>query len=324
MGRRWWEDLAAWADGHGIGVAVGHPEALAAVRGDLTLRRSRGEFHPLFVERIVQYFVDASAERQTGLPRVKALAVLSVPSAARRVVFDLTEGPITTVLPPGHSTRPDLLPGELRKELASGPLAGHQFAFIIVSQKNLAARLGLVTYGRNNVTYGPGTGSYHRLITIAVADALGKDAISRAFRSGSDPRLAPECEGCEVCLKACPTGAIGSDRFLLHPEHCITWFNEKAGEFPEWVLASTHNCLVGCFLCQVACPKNRGMLRFDEPDLVCTAQESAAIYAMDPNPPESAMAKFAAAGAGYELRLFGRNLRTIVAAKRKAAGQVGG
>jgi epoxyqueuosine reductase len=43
------------------------------------------------------------------------------------------------------------------------------------------------------------------------------------------------CGNCEACLRACPTGAIGRDRFLLHAERCITFHNERRGEFPAWL-----------------------------------------------------------------------------------------
>jgi hypothetical protein len=33
--------------------------------------------------------------------------------------------------------------------------------------------------------------------------------------------------------------------------------NEHVGVFPDWIDKSWHNSIVGCFLCQEACPENR-------------------------------------------------------------------
>jgi epoxyqueuosine reductase len=70
------------------------------------------------------------------------------------------------------------------------------------------------------------------------------------------------CKDCELCRRACPTGAIASDRFLLHAERCLTYHNEKEASilFPEWIKPEWHNCIVGCIRCQAACPENRPFL----------------------------------------------------------------
>jgi epoxyqueuosine reductase len=67
------------------------------------------------------------------------------------------------------------------------------------------------------------------------------------------------CEKCSACEKHCPTGAISSDRFLIHAEKCITFHNEKPGHVPfaSWIDPSWHNCLIGCLQCQRVCPENK-------------------------------------------------------------------
>ena len=70
------------------------------------------------------------------------------------------------------------------------------------------------------------------------------------------------CKDCDLCQRACPTGAISSDRFLLHAEKCLTFHNEKDGKipFPKWIKPQWHNCIVGCIRCQAACPLNKSLL----------------------------------------------------------------
>jgi len=53
------------------------------------------------------------------------------------------------------------------------------------------------------------------------------------------------CQTCQACLRACPTGAIAVERFLVRAERCVTFRNEKPGSvpFPAWVNPTWQNCL---------------------------------------------------------------------------------
>ena len=77
-----------------------------------------------------------------------------------------------------------------------------------------------------------------------------------------EARMMERCESCDLCRKACPTGAISPDRFLLRAERCLTYHNEKKGSipFPNWIKPSWHNCIVGCLTCQRDCPENKPYL----------------------------------------------------------------
>ena len=81
-----------------------------------------------------------------------------------------------------------------------------------------------------------------------------------------DLQMMDLCENCAACRQNCPTGAIASDRFLLHGEWCITYHNEQEGDvpFPEWLDSSWHNCLVGCLHCQRVCPANKKVFNWIE------------------------------------------------------------
>ena len=67
------------------------------------------------------------------------------------------------------------------------------------------------------------------------------------------------CQNCAACLRHCPTGAISSERFLLHAERCLVFHNERPGDvpFPDWIDPAWHNCLEGCMHCQWICPENK-------------------------------------------------------------------
>jgi ferredoxin len=80
--------------------------------------------------------------------------------------------------------------------------------------KRLAALSGLAEYGRNNVTSVPGIGSWVQY-TVFLTDAPFDDSNWR-----EKPVMAAECEDCEICMNACPKGAISKDRFLFYREKC--------------------------------------------------------------------------------------------------------
>jgi epoxyqueuosine reductase len=85
------------------------------------------------------------------------------------------------------------------------------------------------------------------------------------------------CQNCSVCLKSCPSGAITAERFLLHAERCIVYYNEQDADvsFPAWMGSSWHNCLVGCLRCQEVCPENKAIPEWFAEGSQFSAEETA-------------------------------------------------
>jgi epoxyqueuosine reductase len=83
-----------------------------------------------------------------------------------------------------------------------------------------------------------------------------------------------DCTSCDICTKACPGGAIGVGRFLLHAERCLTFHNERPPEFPAWLNPSWHHCLVGCMVCQKVCPVNKNVRKWIVDGPTFSAQET--------------------------------------------------
>lgn len=130
--------------------------------------------------------------------------------------------------------------------------------------KTLAVLLGLAKYGRNNIAYVHGMGSYVRL-RCYIATRQVESSYPAPIRPlekdlGSD-YLSDECRGCGICESACPTGAIGNRGFMLDASRCMTLVNEDAKKLPEWYEKSFSHCVVGCMRCQEACPMNDGKLQ---------------------------------------------------------------
>ncbi|HSG27127.1 MAG TPA: 4Fe-4S double cluster binding domain-containing protein, partial [Candidatus Krumholzibacterium sp.] len=129
--------------------------------------------------------------------------------------------------------------GDWRVERIHGPL-----------QKNLAVRSGLGRYGRNNIVYVDGMGSFLTLYCYFTDFDPGRD-------DWGELRMLDECGSCRICRRTCPTGAIRDDEFVIDAGRCLTLYNEVDGEFPEWIAPGSHNALAGCMKCQSPCPANR-------------------------------------------------------------------
>ena len=108
-------------------------------------------------------------------------------------------------------------------------------------------------YGRNNVCYIPGMGSFHRLRAFYSDIPCGDD-------TWGVPRVLEICQTCPLCWDACPTGCIDAIRFLIHADQCLTHFNESENPLPNRIKPEWYKALLGCLKCQQVCPLNKGVL----------------------------------------------------------------
>jgi len=193
------------------------------------------------------------------LPRATSLIVVAVPRPQSKAVFKWNGESRSLILPPTYvayeATRKqveDLLTRILDKE-------GYHVARTALPLKLLAVRSELGLYGRNNICYVPGMGSFLQLVAV-YSDLPCKEDNWR------EAQMMKRCKNCYACRLNCPTGAIPSDRFLLRAERCIVFHNERSGDipFPPWMDPSWHNCLIGCLHCQRVCPENKAFLQWIE------------------------------------------------------------
>jgi len=71
-----------------------------------------------------------------------------------------------------------------------------------------------------------------------------------------DEPLASGCEGCDACVRACPTGALSAAG--LDARRCVSYLTvEHAGPIDPRLRPLIGRRLVGCDACQEACPHNR-------------------------------------------------------------------
>ena len=220
-------------------------EHLYDLKDDIQGHHRQGLFDEEFLTEALSGFDFNSLE---GLPGAKSLIIVAAPQPQVRVTFKPAGKKLPCIIPPTYSYATDRkIESLLRLQLEP---AGYQVKKAILPWKLLAVRSGLAQYGKNNITYIAGLGSFYRLVAFisdfpCAADCWG------------EPQILSDCSECEACTKACPSGAIGSDRFLLHAERCITFHNERPVAFPTWLNPFWHHCLVGCLVCQKVCPANK-------------------------------------------------------------------
>lgn len=183
---------------------------------------------------------------------VRSLVVAAQPSSYSRVLFRLNGEPRELVMPPVFAGYDDVWAAMGRVLEQAAEPAQYRFFRADLPAKSLAAFTGMARYGRNNIAYVPGWGSYIFLagfVTDMPSDDVG----------WIEPATLDRCSTCIACARACSTGAIDGDRFLLHTDRCLPFLNDYPGDFPSWVDPSWHEFPVGCLACQRACPENAGL-----------------------------------------------------------------
>ncbi len=297
--------LLEWAQERGYRVAWGPASVVAEARRGVLERRERGEIEAGF-------FRDA-VEALTGdaLPGLASVVAVAKPAPAHLVRFRRAGAAVEALLPPTY-VRYRATFEEVRQDLARHGLPGARVEQIDGPLKAVAERLGLVRYGRNNVTYAEGLGSYVQLCLFATDAELPTAAAAAA------PALLEACAGCAACAAVCPTGAIDGERVLLHGERCLTRFNEVPGDWPEWLPAAAHECLLGCVACQQVCPANGEM---EVVDTGVEFSETETRTLLEGGGDDGGRAgfgvrcKLAWLGQPYAEPVLGRNLRALLAAR---------
>ena len=265
----------------------------------------QGLFDPDFYNTWLNGF-DFSLSR-SGV-EAKSLFILAVAAPQYRFTFSYHDLTRQAILPPTykHYRRTGEIAGELLARLNEPN--GYQVWRAPLPLKLLAVRSGLAKYGRNNITYVPGFGSFHQLAAFFSDLPYPED-------DWQEPQMLEACHDCTACLHNCPTGAIATDRFLLHAERCLTFHNEQASEipFPDWIDPSWHNSLVGCMRCQLTCPQDRDFWKFIEEGPAFTAQETGWLLAGLPleQLPEVTRAKMLQFDLVSQMEVMPRNLRSL-------------
>jgi epoxyqueuosine reductase len=244
-------------------------------------------------------------QKPASLPKAKFIAVVAVPQPQIRITFNWQGKSIPVVVPPTYNDVVKInrrLRGLLKEKLGKN----YSFVHAILPYKQLAVRSGLAKYGLNNITYIPKYGSFHRL-TAFFTDYESED-------QWQEPKVLEACDGCKKCIKACPTGAITEERFLLKAERCLTYFNEKTAEevFPNWVKPMWHNAIIGCMFCQRVCPYNKDILSWYENRGEFSQDETAYLLGGEYTGRKAGRINEKLQRVGLDLNSFPRNLQALL------------
>ncbi|MBY9013132.1 MAG: 4Fe-4S binding protein [Candidatus Lokiarchaeota archaeon] len=221
---------------------------------------------PIFYGEYKDYF-EFQPEVEFG--EILSLFIITVPQPQYKVIFHWNKKEIPLIIPPTYLHSRDVI--NRVKAFLTEILKpkGYNVEFALVPQKTLAVRTGLAEYGRNNITYVQGMGSFHRPSTFYSDFPYDND-------DWQELCMMDLCKECSACIRACPTGTITEDRFLIHVERCLTFHNEHPAEtsFPDWIDPLWHNCLVGCMHCQKVCPANKKVMNWVEPGPTFSEEET--------------------------------------------------
>lgn len=116
--------------------------------------------------------------------------------------------------------------------------------------KLLAVRSGLAQYGRNNLAYVEGMGTFLTLYAFFTDYPFETD-------DWHEISMMELCGECRRCMKQCPNNCITEDNSIIDVGRCVTLYNEIEGDFPGWMSGDSHSALMGCVKCQLGCPANR-------------------------------------------------------------------
>lgn len=128
--------------------------------------------------------------------------------------------------------------------------------FVGFSQKAKAAEAGIGKIGKNTLVINEKYGSWLTLSTIITNAPLEPDTPAK-----------DDCGECNICVQACPTGAL-SKPYNLNVSKCITYFlchlkREIPKEYRETIGVRIGNCTI----CSDVCPHNKGgNLKVNEKD----------------------------------------------------------
>jgi len=154
---------------------------------------------------------------------------------------------------------------EARVFVDTGPLA----------ERAVALRAGLGWQGKNCTLLTPEHGSWVVLGEVLVNLELEPDVPSclslvrgegktglaiegRKGAGGLSGEVAP-CAGCDLCLRACPTGALCAPR-TVDVSRCLSYLTiEHRGAIPRDLRPALGNRVFGCDICQEVCLVNRGL-----------------------------------------------------------------
>lgn len=263
-------ELIDWAFKNDYKIAWGNISHLTDSYSDFNQQSASGEFNDI-QKRIFQSWGSFHQLKDSEMKNIILIAV-STSGKTRKIIFDCDGTKISTLLPPWYSyNEEDQCIQAIETELST-VLKKYDYTIkkLVGPYKYLSAKLGLGKYGRNNLIYIEGLGSYVRIAGFVTNAEL----IPHSYPEQKINNLILEkCEKCGICKKQCPTQAIGENKFLLHVDRCLSYHSELLNAGSDFDRYAEQDCLVGCLRCQETCPYNNDFIAIGDTSYVTMNQE---------------------------------------------------
>jgi epoxyqueuosine reductase len=221
-----------------------------------------------------QNYGDFHFEPPDDLADARSIVIIAVPQKIRPLIVHKSGKQYHTLIPPTYVYTPVR---NACKEILTRVLktTNHSVTRATLPMKLLAVRSGLGKYGKNNLCYIPGMGSFVRLEVFYTDYEFPSD-------DWQEKKMMEYCADCSLCQQNCPTHCIPADRVLIHADSCLTYFNENEGAFPAWINPRLHHALVGCMRCQLVCPENKNVIHVREAPIMFSEEETAEVLQEKP------------------------------------------
>lgn len=280
-------------------VSINRIRELESYIGNL---RSRGLVDELFFEERLENFDFDISEVMTD---AKSIIIATTIQPIFKVGFYYQGTLHQLIVPPTYSTYTDILAYRLLANKVEAE--GYALKGIQLPEKPLLAMSGLGKYGRNNIVYVDGMGSFHRPVTFITNAVLDETSWYKM-------EIHKKCDNCKACINSCPTRAITEDKFMIKAEKCLTYHNEGSRQIPGWINSEWHNSVIGCMLCQNICPINKEFSGNVDNDVVFSERETSKILndTSTADLSRSTIDKLKQIGLYEDYSVLGRNLSILI------------
>lgn len=123
--------------------------------------------------------------------------------------------------------------------------------------RELAKKAGVGYYGKNCSIINEEYGSFIFLGYILTNLDVKASPIS----------VDSQCGDCDLCIRACPTGALEGP-YRLNPKKCLSYLTQTKAIMPENLREKMANKIYGCDTCQTVCPKNKQVKLSDHNEFI--------------------------------------------------------
>ncbi len=114
--------------------------------------------------------------------------------------------------------------------------------------RELAKKAGIGYYGKNSSIINDEYGSFIFLGYILTDLDINISSVE----------VPNKCGDCNLCIRACPTGALEGP-YKFNPKKCISYLTQTKEKIPYELRSKIGKKIYGCDTCQLACPKNKNI-----------------------------------------------------------------